>query len=440
MLVALARTKVARLANLWVGMACMCFAQQPSTPNENFRISLSVSPFTEGVFRHGVVFTDGKTTAQTTYELQKMFNAHGANEVYARISTKHQFTPGNGDHSVDLGLDRAVLAKALGLPFNPEIGLFKAYGDVRCQPSPDFSDYKELKVAGEWTSLTLDQMLPILRSYGTLVAREILETGVKVRIWDIGNEVEFGFAGVAVRPGFPGACDSTEGSNWYKGPDAIDPAIGKMGFLQLLKMSEAERIRWLETHLWPREAKMLAAVAEGIRAVDPNARFSTHVSGVISVMPNMSIAFYKSMRDGGFTPDELGFSFYPTSGDKNSPDPLKAFKETATAVQRELKRLVFIAEYSYPAEKMERGFVWNNAVEGYPLTSEGQAAFTRDLVAWGAQSRVLSGIRPWAPDLVMTPGWGPMSFFAINGKTASARPGLDAVADGLLSKSRSRGW
>jgi hypothetical protein len=127
-----------------------------------------------------MVFTDGKMTAQTTYELQKMFNVHGANEVYARISTRHHYTPGNGDHSLNRGLERAALAKALGLAFNPEIGLFKAYGDITCQPPPDFSDYHELKAPGEWTSLTLDQMLPILRSYGALVAREILNTGVKV--------------------------------------------------------------------------------------------------------------------------------------------------------------------------------------------------------------------------------------------------------------------
>ena len=85
-------------------------------------------------------------------------------------------------------------------------------------------------------------MLPILRSYGALVAREILNTGVKVRIWDLGNEVEYGFAGVAIQPASPQACASTEGAGWYKAPDAIDPSIGKMNFLQLSRMPEAERI------------------------------------------------------------------------------------------------------------------------------------------------------------------------------------------------------
>jgi hypothetical protein len=40
------------------------------------------------VLRNGTVFKDGKLTAQTAYGLQQMFNADGANEVYARFNTK----------------------------------------------------------------------------------------------------------------------------------------------------------------------------------------------------------------------------------------------------------------------------------------------------------------------------------------------------------------
>ena len=44
-------------------------------------------------------------------------------------------------------------------------------------------------------------------------------------------------------------------------------------------------------------------------------------------------------------------------------------------------------------------FPWNYAVPGYPQTPDGQARFIRELVAWGRSEGVLSGIRPWAPDL-----------------------------------------
>ncbi len=62
-----------------------------------------------------------------------------------------------------------------------------------------------------------------------------------------------------------------------------------------------------------------------------------------------------------------------------------------------------------------------------------QAGFLRDLVAWGKTTGALSGLRPWAPDLP-APGWGPMSFFQLDGKNAIARPALDAVVKGARSQ------
>jgi len=425
--------KFAILTIIWVEMAGICLAQNPPS-SDNFRIAVSLSPFIELEIQNGITFTDGKTTAHNPEELQRLFENHGANEVYARIATTQRYRTGFGDHSMDRGLDRARTAKALGLPFNPELGLFNIYGDVRCQPSPDFSDYPQIKVPGEWTSLKLEEMLPILRSYGAIAAKQILDTGVKVRIWDIGNEVEFGMAGVAVQP-LPEGCDDTAGGKgWYRGPDKVDPEIGKKSVFDLAKMPEAERISWLQKHLWPYEAQMFAAVVAGIRSVDPDARFSTHVSGITSVLPALALAFYKAMNDGGFAPDELGFSYYPTSS-RNPPDRLQAFKDMATGVHQALHRPVFIAEFSYPAARMESGFIWNDAINGYPLTPEGQANFIRDLVAWGTKAGLLSGMRPWAPELVVG-GWGPMSFFTLDGKAATARPSLDAIREGKITEPR----
>jgi hypothetical protein len=404
---------------------------QSSPPGKDFRISLSVSPFSEVRFAGGFVFTDGKVTAKNPEELQRMFAAHGSNEVYARIATTQKYRIGSGDHSMVRGLERARMAAALNLPFNPELGLFNIYGDIRCQPPPDFSDYPEIKVPGAWNTLTLEQMLAVLRLYGATAARQILDTGVKVRIWDIGNEVEFGIAGVAIQP-MPGGCDDTAGgAGWYKPPDGVDAAIGKMSAVALMRMSDAKRIEWLQAHVWPHESKILAAVAEGIRSVDPHARFSTHVSGISSVLPSQAAAFFKAMRDGGFATDELGVSYYPTSS--NSPrDRLQAFKDMAIATQHELGRPVFVAEFGYPAKTMGGIFKWNEEVKGYPLTPEGQANFIRDLVAWGVQTGTLSGIRPWAPELA-APGWGGMSFFENSGNSATARPALDAILEGVRS-------
>jgi hypothetical protein len=273
-------------------------------------------------------------------------------------------------------------------------------------------------------------MLPILSAYGATVAREILKTGVKVRIWDIGNEVEFGSAGVAVRP-LPQGCDDTEGgAGWYKPPDGVDPEIGKKSVFDLMQMPEPERIAWLRAHLWPHEARMFAAVAAGIRSVDRDARFSTHVSGISAVLPAQGTAFYQAMRDGGFDPDELGFSFYPSSTDK-PPHRLQAFEDTVEKVHAALKRPVFIAEFGYPAGPTKAGAFasWNHALDKYPLTPEGQADLLHDLAAWGVKHGV-SGIRPWAPE-VAVPGWEGFALFSQQGKMIVARPGLGAIARGV---------
>lgn len=257
--------------------------------------------------------------------------------------------------------------------------------------------------------------------------KRILSTGVKVRIWDLGNEVDFGVAGVAVDP--RGLQQGVKQD--YKAPDAVDPEIGRMSIPSLLSLPEPKRAEWLGAHVWPVEAKMLGAVASGIRDVDRRARFSTHVSGVTAVAPAMAVAFYTSMRDNGFLPDELGFSFYPTS----RPRSLKSFKETATAVNRALGRPIFIAEFGYPSGMMTPPFQWNYPEPGYPLTPEGQAGFLRDLIGWAAKSSIVSGIRPWAPDFV-APGWAPMALFSRSGKTLSAMSALTAIREGLEKAKR----
>jgi arabinogalactan endo-1,4-beta-galactosidase len=411
-------------------VALLSMSSESSTP---FRLSLSVSPFTELVLSRGITFTDGKLTASNVEELQRLFAAHGATEVYARINTSRTKVRGFGDHTLQKGLERARLARKLGLPFNPELGLWRDYGDVRCQPPPDFADYPEIKTPeAPWSSLTIDQMLPALRSYGAVVAREILATGVKVNVWDIGNEVEFGMAGVTPPP-LPNACDDTNGAGWYKPPDAIDPEIGKTPLASLLQQPEADRIAFLKKHVWPHEARMFAAVVNGIRSVAPRARISTHVSGVAAELPATGVAFYEAMREGGFRPDELGFSFYPTSSNR-PPQRLETFRTTTAAVRKALGRPVFVAEFGYPAAQMTEGAFknWNYAVENYPQTPAGQASFYADFVKW-ARGAGVTGIRPWAPDLP-APGWEPFAFFKLEKNTATGRPVLDAFADTLAKR------
>jgi hypothetical protein len=390
-----------------------------------FRTSLSVSPFTETVLKT-VSLKDGKLTAKSVAELQRLYFADTATEVYQRIATRKLAPQGDGECGWALGLERARLARDLGVPFNPELGLWAVYGDASAyQQPPDFSDYPGIRLPGPWTSLTLAQMEVALRQYGALVARQILATGVRVNYWDLGNEVDSGVAGVAVMPFFP---DST-----YQAPNAVDPAIGTMTTYELITMPESERIAWSKAHLWPYVGKLLLATAEGIRSVDRSARFSTHISHFGNKTPAVQIAFWESVTSVGYLPDQLGTSYYPTEG-KTTDGPVDTWawlKQTAAALTRAHKRQMFIAEYGYPSAVMQPPYIFNDAVNGYPLTPQGQHDFTRDLVEWGYTSGQLAGLRPWAPDYCTNSGWTPMSWFDVSGATATAKPALHAIQAAL---------
>lgn len=398
---------------------------EESLPNTSFRASLSLSPFAESVLSSGISFSDGHRVARSAEELQRLFVAHGSTEVYARFGTRRKFTPGEGDHSVECGLGRAHLAKKLGLPFNPELGLFAFYGDVTHQPEPDFSDYPQIKLPKAWHRLEIEQMTPVLRDYGALIAAEIVATGAHVNYWDLGNEVEFGVAGIAM----PSLLRKK--ARWtYRAPDAVDPEIGRMDIRRYLGLSEDDRLAWLSSHLWPNMAKAFRAVAEGIRSVDKSARFSTHLSGLAAYSPRFLVGFFKAMDEGGYRVDQLGLSYYPTSA--SEPDRrFDRFKAMAAYAHDALQRPIFLAEYGYPVGPFKFGAdSWDHPVSPYSISPQGQSDFTRDLVAWGAATGHMAGIRPWAPDLVV-PGWGEMSFFDLRGKTATARSGLDAISAGL---------
>lgn len=408
-------------------LAAASASQARGAPSAPFRASLSVSPFTEAVLKV-TPLTDGVVTARTPEQAQKLFVRHGATEVYARIATRKVAPQDNAEHGWARGLERARLAHKMRLPFNPELGLWAEYGDVaNYQQPPDFRDYPQIRLPGPWPSLTLDQMLPLLRQYGALIARQILDTGARVNVWDIGNEVECGIAGVAVRPLVP-APD-------YRPPNAVDPEIGRRSVRDVLAMPEGERIAWCRAHLWPHVGRLIAAVADGVRTVDRKARFSTHISSAFQRTPAVPLAFWETMHGAGFSPDELGSSYYPASGVSNfgPTDTFQWFKDTVMALKTRYGRPCFIAEGGYPSGPMPPPFAWNDPVNGYPIDPAGQAAFNRDLVAWGMKSGALSGYRPWAPDLCIGPGWEPMAWFDGKGR---AKPVLNAFIEARAAARR----
>jgi arabinogalactan endo-1,4-beta-galactosidase len=384
-----------------------------------FRVSLSVSPFTEVVLG-SLALTDGRRTARTVWDVQRLFDRHGASEVFVRVATRKNAKLGDAEYGFARALERARLARDLGLPLNPELGLWAVYGDITRQPAPDFSDYPSIRLPGPWNTLTLEQMERALRQYGALVARQLLATGVRVNYWDLGNEVEWGVAGVAIK-----SFDQTG----YVPPDAVDPAIGQMTAVQLLAMPEADRIAWLQQHLWPYVGRLLAAVAQGVRSVDRAARLSTHLANIAVQDASSPVAFWEAMHQAGYHPDQFGTSFYPTNGDPG--DRRAVFLGIADVLRQRFGKRTFFAEFSYPSDVMGLPFPWNNTQAGYPQTPDGQSRYLHDLVTQSFESGAVSGIRPWAPDYCLASGgWTPMSLFTEDG---IAKPALSAIQDSLFT-------
>lgn len=389
----------------------------PGRDRRAFRVSLSVSPFTEAVLG-SLSLTEGRGAASTVSQVQQLFSRHGANEVFARVATLRHARLGDAEYGFARAIERARLARDLGMPLNPELGLWAVYGDIGSQPPPDFSDYPSIRLPGPWTSLKLPQMEAALRQYGALVARQILATGVTVNYWDLGNEVDWGVAGVAIR-GFTA-------SN-YSPPDAVDPAIGQMTAAQLLGMTEPQRISWLQQHMWPYVGRLLAATADGIRSVDPAARFSTHIADIEVTSPLTPVAFWAAMSRAGYRPHQFGTSFYPTS--PGTGDRRAVLLQTAAALRQRFGTRLFLAEYSYPSGQMNPPYPWNNTQPGYPQTPDGQFRYLRDLTAMAVQAGTIAGIRPWAPDYCLASGgWQPMSLFTAGG---TAQPSLTSIQTGL---------
>jgi hypothetical protein len=200
-------------------------------------------------------------------------------------------------------------------------------------------------------------------------------------------------------------------------------------------MDEKERIAWCQAHLWPYVGKLLAAAADGIRSVVPDARFSTHISDFGQRTPAVQLAFWETINAQGYLPDLFGTSYYPTDGrtDLGAADRPAWLKGIATELHKRYGRQMFIAEYGYPSDLMQPPYIFNDTVTGYPQTPEGQHAFTHDLVKWGLESGLLAGIRPWAPDYCTNSGWAPMSWFTLSGATATAKPALHAIQEALAA-------
>lgn len=424
----------------FIGYSAFKAARQPSElrGDEEFRVALSLSPFTLNQFEDGYSFKVGDKTATTPAQLQQIYKDLGASEMYVRLATKRHktykpdgtldnTTDGKPDenanaHTLDQVLQTCKIAKDLNMPINPEVMCAYIYMDMDGTQAPRFSEdpksdcgYPELfadpkfyKImhGRKWEELSLDEICYVLEKYGEFVGTEILNTGCTVRNWNLGNEANFGFAGIGIGT-----------------PNSFDKALANAGAMKRY-MSSLFSVWWLKKHVWKYEAQTLASVKKGILNAyaklgkdASNVKFSTHIATVVST-PRASASFFSYMAENGYKMETAGISYYP-SAPAMSFNKKKLLTKTVTRINKKCDVPVFIGEFSYPSQNMVGPFAgWNSQLGDYEKTQKGQHDIYADVVAWG-KAHGMSGIRYWAPDYEGE--WYPMSMFEFKDKVGTAK-------------------
>lgn len=409
---------------------------QKAKAADPFRVALSLSPFTLSQFDAGYTFKIGDQIATTPAELQQIYQNLGSTEMYVRLATKRHktynpdgtldnTTDGKPDenanvHTFDQVMYTCRLAASLNIPINPEVMCAYIYMDMDGTQAPRFykSDYSELYATNpswarilkdgeaKWEELSLEDICTVLEIYGEFVGDSILATGATVNDWNLGNEANFGFAGIGIGT-----------------PNSFDQKLAKAGPMKRF-MSSLFSVWWLKKHVWCYEAQTLAAVQRGILKAYEKAgkdtssvKFSTHIATVVST-PRSSASFFNYMTEHGYTMQTAGISYYP-SAPAMSFNKKKLLTKTVTRINKKCDLPVFIGEFSYPSQEMVGPFAgWNKQLKGYSKTQQGQADIYRDVIAWG-KDHGLIGIRYWAPDYEGE--WYPMSMFEFENKVGTAK-------------------
>ena len=412
----------ATVQTLVLPFAAIPYKVEKTSPAEyntkDFRVALSLSPFSLNQFQKGYKFNVGDRTATTPEELQSIYRDLGSTEMYVRIATKRHVTAedvtdGEPDenanvHTFDQGIRMCQIAAALDIPINPEIMCAYTYMDMDKQQAPRFDEYPEFNYLmndKKWEELTLDEICTVLEAYGEFVAEEILQTGCTVNNWNLGNEANFGFAGISMGL-----------------KTAVDPKLEKAGTLKKYTAPVFAR-GWLKKHVWKHDAQAYAAVKRGILkayaklGIDAsNVKFSTHVATVV-FPAGCTAKFFNFMKDNGYEMETAGISYYP-SAPSMSVNKKALLKKTVKKINKKCGLNVFIGEFSYPSGKMDGPFAgWNKKVRGYKHDQQGQAGIYADVVRWGMVNG-MAGIRYWAPDYE---GWYAMSMFEFSNKVGTAK-------------------
>jgi len=141
---------------------------------------------------------------------------------------------------------------------------------------------------------------------------------------------------------------------------------------------------------WARFTNLLKRAGEACRAVCPYAKIILHTERLAK--PSIMLNFYNQMKAYGVDYDIIGLSYYP-------------YYHGALSV---LETGLTVCERNYTDKEVmivETGYCYKYAISGdydlsgtWPITSAGQQAFTKDLVAKLKEHECVKGVFWWFPE------------------------------------------
>ena len=315
------------------------------------------------------------------------FHQRGVNAFRLRV-----FALEEGDFSFPYALQTARLAEQNGLDCAITYFLSSQWTDIGKQTAPG-SWYKEY----DWANLTLQEKCNLITNYTSTTTLRFIQGGIDADIYEIGNEIDYGI------------CDIFETNE-----------------------SLRENVSWMQTTIWPLMSYYINAAIDGIRAVDPTSMFVLHIAHWWDY--NFSYGFFSTMIQHDVPLDYLGLSFYPSSGiydigeamynHRNATRSQQLFFTNTERLSTRCARPIIVSEYAYPSSSLIIGMFssFNHAVEGYPLTFQGQQDWLRDFLLWCHEQPFIAGTYYFSPEFYLYL-WAPMALFTFWGR---AKPAVDS--------------
>ncbi len=268
---------------------------------------------------------------------------------------------------------------------NPYLVFFLSdtWADLFKQPAP-----------AAWRNMSLAERAAAVRGYSRDTARYFRSIGVKTHLYEIGNEVDYGICGV------------------FAGED-----------------TDRENPDWMKEAVWKDEAAIIKACQDGIRDVDPGARFIIHLAHWWD--QEFCIACFQTLSEAGVRIDYPGLSYFPTSG-MGRDNTQDQFGDTVRRLTSALGRPMIVAEYAYPGSAAIPGQFssWTEPVPGYPLNPEGQGHWLAEFLDMCYSNADIAGAFYWSPEWYATDIWQAFSLFSSSGEAKTALSALRPPAPG----------